>query len=116
MARRPLLLLLATGCGLAVFAASGTAAAKTALPGFRSPSGNVKCLRLPAPSRSLLCSIGQASYAKTLQDRCLNPKGAKGAGVDWHGFLLSATTKGELNCSGGILYNLSTQHPTYVTL
>ncbi len=39
-----------------------------------------------------------------------------GAGVDWHGFTLSATGKGQLNCSGGILYNPSTQTPSYVTL
>ena len=39
-----------------------------------------------------------------------------GAGVDWHGFTLSPTGKGLVNCSGGILYNPATQHPSYVTL
>src|SRR6266536_4516719 len=99
-------------CGLAL-AASGPAAAKTPLPGFRSPSGNIKCLLLSRPPGNLLCSIGHADYAKTLQARCMRPNGS---GVDWHGFLLTATGRGEVNCAGGILYNPDTQRPRYVTL
>src|SRR5436190_17533943 len=98
MLRRSLLLVALAG--LAAAASGPAAAAKTPLPGFRSPSGNIACLLLPAPSGSLLCSIRRADYAKALQDRCLNPHGQKGAGVDWHGFLLSATRKGQVNCSG----------------
>jgi hypothetical protein len=116
VARRLFPLVPAAICGLALAASGPAAAAKTPLPAFNSPSGNIKCLLLPAPGTGVLCSIGRADYAKTLQDRCLNPKGAKGAGVDWHGFLLPASGKGEVNCSGGILYNPDKQRPAYVTL
>ena len=61
----------------------------------------------------LLCSIGQAAYAARLQSRCIGPTGG---GVDWHGWRLSPAGKGEVLCSGGILYNPGTQHPRYVTL
>ena len=39
-----------------------------------------------------------------------------GAGVDWHGFELVGARKGAVLCSGGILYNPTTQRPSYVTL
>jgi hypothetical protein len=61
----------------------------------------------------MLCKIARADYAKTLESRCLGPTDA---GVDWHGFTLPAARKGAVNCSGGSLYNPTTQHPTYVTL
>ncbi len=81
------------------------------LPGFRSPSGNISCLFIPsgggAPA-ALLCKLAHADYAQALQRRC--------KGLDWHGFLLPAARKGAVNCSGGILYNPTTQHPSYVTL
>ncbi len=101
--------------------APGGAASATQLPGFRSPSGNISCLFIPSAATSsggrtpatLLCKIAQASYAKQLQLRCLGPSGA---GVDWHGFELPATRKGAVACSGGILYNPATQHPSYVTV
>jgi len=97
------------------------AVAKTTLPGFRSPSGNIKCLFVPAGrddaghrlSSRLVCSIGRATYANTLQARCLGPTGA---GVDWHGWSLSPTGKGSVVCSGGVLYNPDTQRPSYLTL
>jgi uncharacterized protein DUF6636 len=89
-----------------------TMAAATRLPGFHSPSGNISCLALPG-GRTILCTLGRAGYSSRLQDRCMAPGGA---GVDWHGFTLSATGKGQLNCSGGILYNPDTQKPSYVTL
>jgi len=95
--------------GVAVSAASGA----VRLPGFRSPSGNIKCLSIPGPPATLLCSIAHADYAAQLQARCMAPNGA---GVDWHGFTLSQTRKGEISCSGGILYNPDTQRPSYVTL
>jgi hypothetical protein len=86
------------------------------IPGIRSPSGNIRCLFVPAPpggaSPNLLCSIGQADYSAALQHRCaMQP-----AGLDWHGFELPATRKGGVTCSGGILYDPSTQRPTYSTL
>jgi len=88
-------------------ATAGAASAAT-IPGFNSPSGNIKCL-LVQP-KALVCSIASSSYAKTLQATCMSPSGA---GVDWHGFFLSGGKAATLNCSGGILY---TQTPRYVKL
>jgi hypothetical protein len=108
-------------CASALAAAS-LADSATSLPGFRSPSGNISCVFIPsAPLSSgsgrtpatMLCKIARADYAKALQSRCLGPTGA---GVDWHGFVLPAARKGAVNCSGGSLYNPTTQHPSYVTL
>jgi hypothetical protein len=82
-------------------------AAKTPLPSFRSPSGNIRCF----DAGVLHCAIAQANYATTLQQRCIT-----GAGVDWHGFELSASGVGTISCSGGILYNPDTQAPRYPKL
>ena len=100
---RPLILAL---CSLALSA--GPAAAATTLPGFHSPSGNIRCLLLAGKPANLLCTIGQASYTKQLQDQCMAR-----ASVDWHGFMLPSARKATPNCSGGILY---TQPPVYVNL
>jgi len=100
----------------AVFVAvapSGFAASSQTLPGLVSPSGNIKCLYVPGvgtPSR-LLCSVAHARYAAKLQSRCMGPTGV---GVDWHGFDLTSTGRGNLLCTGGILYNPATQHPRYL--
>jgi len=106
--------------GVACSAAAAPAESSTRLPGFRSPSGNISCVFLPSAvadnggrtPASLLCKIAQAAYAKQLQDRCMGPAGA---GVDWHGFELSAARKGTIVCSGGALYP-GTDRPSYVTL
>ena len=82
-------------------------AATTPLPSFRSPSGNIRCF----DAGVLHCAIAEADYAKTLQNRCIT-----GAGVDWHGFELSASGKGVISCSGGILYNPDKETPHYPTL
>ena len=111
MPRRPVLLAFTAAV---VLAAAGTAAANPPLPGLRSPSGNIRCLLLSVPTGSLLCSLDRAGYAAKLQNRCLNPGGRKGAGVDWHGFLLPTTREGEINCSGGALYDPA--RARYVTL
>ena len=87
--------------------AAGGASAAT-IPGFHSPTGNIKCL-LVQP-KALVCQIASSSYAKTLQAKCMSPNGA---GVDWHGFFLSSGKAAALNCSGGIL---STGTPRYVDL
>lgn len=96
---------------LAVCAAASVASAAP-LPGFRSPSGNIRCILLPGYSRNLLCTIDRSAYATALQARCMAPGGA---GVDWHGFTLSPTRKGLVNCSGGIQYS-GKDRPVYVTL
>jgi hypothetical protein len=96
----------------ACLSASASADSSTRLPGFRSPSGNISCLFLGGTPATLLCKIAHADYAKHLQDRCIGPAGA---GVDWHGFELSAARKGAIACSGGALYT-GTDRPSYATL
>ena len=55
-------------------------AAKTPLPSFRSPSGNIRCFDAVA----LHCNIARADYTTTLQNRCI-----AGASVDSRGLELS---------------------------
>jgi hypothetical protein len=102
---------LVIACAACLAASAASADSSTRLPGFRSPSGNISCLFLSG-SPTLLCKIAHADYAKQLQDRCMGPTGA---GVDWHGFELSAARKGAIVCSGGALYP-GTDRPNYVTL
>ncbi len=94
-----------------------TGVALTLLPGFHSPSGNIRCFAVPVggttAASTLRCEIKKASYATGLQARCMRPDGS---GVDWHGFELGSTGKGAVTCSGGILYNPGTQRPTFVDL
>jgi hypothetical protein len=105
---------------VASLAASASADSSTRLPGFRSPSGNISCLFVPSAvtdngertPATLLCKIAHADYAKQLQGRCMGPTGA---GVDWHGFELTAARKGAIVCSGGALYP-GADRPSYVTL
>lgn len=94
--------------GLAASLAT-TSSAANRVPGFRSPTGNIRCLYVAPPSM-MLCTIDRSAYAKKLQDQCMAPGGA---GLDWHGFTLGATKKAAPVCSGGILYNGT---PSYVTL
>jgi hypothetical protein len=98
-------------CVLASASAS-LAGAPSVLPGFKSPSGNIKCLYNPGPSVFLWCSIGKPSYAKKLTAYCAQPT----IGVDWAGFALGKKSRGSIECSGGTLYDPTTQHPRYVTL
>jgi hypothetical protein len=102
---------------LAALAGRADAGAPQPIPGVRSPTGNIECLFVPTargPSRppNLLCSIAHASYTGALQRRCQAPP----TGLDWHGFALPAFGRGELNCSGGILYDPGMQKPVYATL
>src|SRR5947209_15826941 len=82
------------------------------LPGFRSPTGNIRCFALVGHSGDLLCMIAQSQYAKALQARCIDG----GQGVDWHGFVLGVSRKGALNCSGGIQYDPVADTPVTPTL
>ena len=117
---RHTVLLVAVGLALAATVVSGAMAAPTVtpkpIPGIRSPSGNIRCLYVPPPHGStvsvLYCSIQRADYATELQHQC----SAMPAGVDWHGFELAATRRGAVTCSGGILYDPSTERPVYSTL
>jgi hypothetical protein len=107
---------LVTAVAAALLAAAGSAAGPKPIPGIRSPSGNIRCLFVPpargASGPNLHCTIGRANYSAALQHRCASGP----AGLDWHGFELPATRKGAVTCSGGILYDPSTQRPVYTTL
>ena len=82
------------------------------LPGLRTPTGNISCFVTPAPHATLHCSLKQADYAHVMQTvRCGPP-----IGLDWAGFSLPARGRAQVTCSGGILYNPSTQKPRYVTV
>src|SRR5437763_1417270 len=85
--------------------AAPAAAAKTPLPGIRSPSGNIRCFAVPGRPAVLQCQIKQASYSAKLVAYCGQPR----IGVDWGGFSLGATTKGGITCTGGVLYDPDTQ-------
>lgn len=108
--RRSLLTLFVL-CVLAAAPAS-LAGPSSVLPGFESPSGNIKCLYNPGPPALLWCSVGTASYTKKLTAYCARPS----IGVDWAGFTLGKKSKGSVECSGGTLYDPTTQHPRYITL
>jgi hypothetical protein len=94
-----------------ILAPSSLAGPATTLPGFRSPSGNIKCLYMPNFG-FMYCAIAKADYTKQLIAYCAQPK----IGVDWAGFTLGKKGKGLVECSGGAMYDPSTQHPSFVTL
>ena len=106
--------LLGAAC-LVWLGSTATAGSTTVLPGFRSPSGNIRCFVVPSSTLPalLVCSLAHADYAKRLQARCMGPSGG---GVDWHGFTLRASGRGTINCTGGILYNPTTQRPSTARL
>lgn len=96
----------------AAFASSSTAdgSGGQALPGFRSPSGNIKCYYNPngltarGHGRVLTCSLGHADYGARLQRRC--------EAGDWHGFTLTPTKRPLLFCPAGA----SGDDPAYTTV
>jgi len=88
-----LLICTALALGISASAPAGV------LPGFRSPTGNIKCYYNPnalAPhgfTRVLTCSLDHAGYAMKLQRRC--------EAGDWHGFELTPRARPVLFCPGG---------------
>jgi hypothetical protein len=97
-----------------VLALSAGVAAAARLPGVKTPSQNISCFYVPQRPTShgnLLCNIKQAVYTKALQSRCIAPP----TGLDWHGFTLSDTKRGEVLCAGGLMYD-GRDTPTFVTL
>jgi hypothetical protein len=103
--------LFAVVVALALFAGAATAAR---LPGVKTPSKNISCFYVPqrpTTHGNLLCNIKQAVYTKALQARCIAPP----TGLDWHGFTLPDTKRGEVLCTGGIMYD-ARDTPTFVTL
>jgi hypothetical protein len=99
---------------LLVLAVCSGSAVAARLPGVKTPSKNISCFYVPQKGTShgnLLCNIKQAAYTKALQAKCIAPP----TGLDWHGFTLSDTKRGEVLCAGGIMYD-GRDTPTYVTL
>ena len=91
---------------------AGASAAKRTLPGFQSPSGNIRCYYRAGRVGLLNCQIGRAVYAKRLTHYCASPP----IGVDWGGFDLTPTHKGAITCTGGVLYEPATERPIFVNL
>ncbi len=95
---------------VALIAPTGAVAKKTPLPGFHSPSGNIKCFYVPGRPAILRCRIGEATYANRLTSYCASTP----IGLDWAGFELAPTRKGAVTCSGGVLYSPERQVPVFV--
>jgi hypothetical protein len=96
------------------FALFAGAAVAARLPGVKTPSQNISCFYVPqrpTTHGNLLCTIKQAAYTRSLQARCIAPP----TGLDWHGFTLSDTKRGELLCAGGLMYD-GRDTPAFVTL
>ena len=85
-----------------------------AIPGIRTPSGNISCVFISIAgtgNRPMLhCTIQSALYARALQRSC-----SSSSKLDWHGFELHPGLKGSITCSGGILYP-GYERPVYRTL
>ncbi|HEV2592471.1 MAG TPA: DUF6636 domain-containing protein [Gaiellaceae bacterium] len=78
------------------------ALAIAAVIGFASPTGNIDC---EASSSLLVCHVTHSAYGKQLQAGCRT--------VDWNGFSLTATGKGQVLCSGGAMFGgAPPRHPT----
>ncbi len=94
-----LLISLAVAVVVAAVAASSAAAGLTVLPGFRTPSGNIRCFVV----NQLYCSIGHSAYGAGLQARC---------DLDWHGFVLGPAAKGKVYCTSNPPYDMGKQRPS----
>jgi hypothetical protein len=84
------------------------------LPGVKTPTRNISCFYVPIkPTRNgnLLCDIHRASYLLALQHRCMTTDD-----LDWHGFSLAPNGRGRLVCSGGVLYDIGRDVPTFTVL
>ena len=84
------------------------------LPGVKTPSRNISCFYVPIKPTAhgnLLCSIKQSSYSRAEQTGCEGR-----AGLDWHGFELPWNRNASPSCTGGVLYDIGRDTPTYVVL
>jgi hypothetical protein len=99
-------------CILLASPAGAIAARAKTLPGFHSPSGNIRCLLVTDKPQFLLCDIRKAGYSAQLVHHC----GSAPYFVDWAGFSFGATRKAGVVCAGGMAYDPSTEHPQYVNL
>jgi len=94
-----LLISFAVAVAVAAVAASSAAAGRTILPGFRTPSGNIRCFVVD----KLYCSIGHSAYGRGLQARC---------DLDWHGFVLGPAAKAKVYCTSNSPYDMGKQRPS----
>jgi uncharacterized protein DUF6636 len=85
-------------CGALALGLSFSASAAV-LPGFHSPTGNIKCYYNPHGLSArgftpiVRCGLEHADYAPQLQHRC--------SAGDWHGFELAPAGRPLLYCPGG---------------
>jgi hypothetical protein len=104
-----------TFAALALVALVAASAAYTApLPGVKTPTRNISCFYVPIKPTTrgnLLCAIAKSSYSRAEQDRC-----QARVGLDWHGFELSSRGKAQPVCTGGVLYDIGRDTPTFVVL
>ncbi len=100
---------------LALVTAVAAAAVHAApLPGVKTPTRNISCFYVPIKPTTrgyLLCAIKTASYSRAEQSRC-----QARTGLDCHGFELSTSRKAQPVCSGGVLYDIGRDTPTFVVL
>jgi hypothetical protein len=106
---------------LLVLGVAGADAAK--LPGVKTPTRNISCFWVPikksvsspitASTRgNLLCDIKHAVYLKAEQNGC-----QARVGLDWHGYELPWNNRrAQPVCSGGILYDVGRDTPTFRVL
>ena len=101
---------------LIVFVALAVVSAPLAarLPGVKTPTRNISCFWVPIKPTTrgnLLCDIKQASYTRSEQDGC-----QARTGLDWHGYSLSQRGRALPVCTGGVLYDIGRDTPSYVVL
>jgi hypothetical protein len=107
--RRVLVLAAVAACLVAV---SAPLAAR--LPGVKSPTRNISCFYVPIKPTSrgtLLCDVKRSSYSRAAQAGCMAR-----TGLDWHGFELPWNRKASPTCTGGILYDIGRDTPTFTVL
>ena len=84
------------------------------LPGVKSPTRNISCFYVPIKPTTrgtLLCNITTSLYARAEQEGC-----QARSGLDWHGFQLSQRGKAQPVCTGGVLYDIGRDTPTFTVL
>jgi hypothetical protein len=84
------------------------------LPGVKTPTRNISCFYVPIKPTArgtLLCAIGQSSYGRAAQEGC-----QARVGLDWHGFSLPQRGRAQPICTGGVLYDIGRDTPTFVVL
>lgn len=97
-----------------VVAVVGSAAQAARLPGVKTPTRNISCFYVPIKPTTrgnLLCNIKSSLYSRAQQAGC-----QARTGLDWHGFELSSTGKALPVCTGGVLYDIGRDLPTFVVL